>query len=167
MGNPAKEQEFARAKINTPKRTETLERSEAIEDGSHPTTEATRRQEGEATMSCVCACVCVCMCVSVFSPLSHFFTLPPLLSLSPSPLLQTDVWGQTKVVDKDLSKYPTALSFYLQPPQEEIGLEEFEELAVARLHCECVCVCLCDCVHCTSLSSARLFFLKRWNHPHP
>ena len=117
-------------------------------------------------MSCVCACVCVCMCVSVFSPLSHFFTLPPLLSLSPSPLLQTDVWGQTKVVDKDLSKYPTALSFYLQPPQEEIGLEEFEELAVARLHCECVCVCLCDCVHCTSLSSARLFFLKRWNKKH-
>ncbi|EGD72835.1 DNA primase large subunit [Salpingoeca rosetta] len=47
---------------------------------------------------------------------------------------RTEVWGQTHVVAKDLSKYPCALSFYLQPPQEEIGLEEFEELAVARLH---------------------------------
>eukprot|EP01147_Barroeca_monosierra_P010010 gene10010-2184_t len=43
-------------------------------------------------------------------------------------------WGQTVIKERDLSKYPCPLTFYVNPPDEEIGLEEFEELAIARLH---------------------------------
>eukprot|EP00055_Hartaetosiga_balthica_P003825 m.9104 g.9104 ORF g.9104 m.9104 type:complete len:511 (+) comp3364_c0_seq1:14-1546(+) len=43
-------------------------------------------------------------------------------------------WTAVDKKKRDDSKYTTSLSFYSQPPTEDISLEEFEDLAVARLH---------------------------------